>query len=66
MMKIHWAAEVRTSHLQLTRNEHDPVDFIENQKSQSRSGLAFHLRSHQVDWPRFALKKISRSLFSVV
>ena len=60
------AVELRTFHSQLTRNEHDPVVFIENQKSQPRSGLAFHLRSHQVDWPWFALKKISRSLFSVV
>ena len=50
MTKIHWAAELRTAHSQLTRNEHTPVVFIENQKSQSRSGLAFHLRSHQVDW----------------
>ena len=48
MMKIHWVAELRTSHSQLTRNEHNPVVFIENQKSQPRSGLAFHLRSHQV------------------
>ena len=65
MTKIHWAAEL-ISYLRLTQNEHDPVVFIENQKSQPCSGLAFHLRSHQVDWPRFALKKISRSLFSVV
>ena len=49
MAKIHWAAELRTSHSHLTRNEHNPVVFIENQKSQPRSGLAFHLRSQQVN-----------------
>ncbi len=41
MMKIHWAAEVRTSHLQLTRNEHNPVAFIEKRKASPAADWLF-------------------------
>ena len=48
MTKIHWAAELRISYLQLTRNEHNPVIFLKIKKPVP-SGLAFHLCAYQVN-----------------
>ncbi len=42
------AAELRTSHSQLTRNEHNPVVFIENQKASPAADWLFDLRSRHI------------------